>query len=76
MSGGTGAGRSGLPARPLAAQGNRMGAGAPGRAEVRAGRDAAARGGARAAQGEAMVAHGERMRVIGGEEGGTGLGKK
>ena len=35
-----GAGRLGLPVRPPAAQGEGMGAGAPGRAEVRAGRDA------------------------------------
>ena len=48
-----------------------MGAGAPGRPEVRAERDAAARGGVRAAQGEAMASSGERLRAMGGEEGGN-----
>ena len=66
-----GAGRLGLPVRPPAAQGEGMGAGAPGRPEVRAERDAAARGGVRAAQGEAMASSGERLRAMGGEEGGN-----
>ena len=65
-----GVGRPVLPARPSAAQGEGMGARAPDRPKVWAGRDTAARG-VRAAQGEAMAACGERLRVMGGEEEGN-----